>query len=103
MTESEKIAVLKTMTNETDEAMLQVYLLLAGDAILHKLYPFDDNKSVIPERYHLLQCQCACYLYEKRGAEGELSHIENGVSRSYESGDIPQSMLRHVVPYLGVI
>lgn len=103
MTESEKLNTVKIMTGETDEDLLQVYLTLAGDAILHKLYPFRDDIDIVPVKYHMLQCQIANFLYQKRGAEGEISHSENGITRAYTDADIPQSMLKQVVPFLGVI
>ena len=40
-------------------------------------------------------------MLNKRGAEGEVSHTENGISRTYEKADIPTSMLRTIVPHCG--
>ncbi len=57
----------------------------------------------VPIKYHYLQCQIAAYLLNKQGAEGESRHSENGVDRTYESADIPSSMLSSVVPYVGVL
>jgi hypothetical protein len=42
-------------------------------------------------------------MLNKRGAEGEITHTENGVSRQYEDGDIPPSLLRRIVPMAGVL
>ena len=50
-----------------------------------------------------LQVEIATYLLNKRGGEGELSHSENGISRSYENGDVPESMMRQIVPMAGVL
>ena len=57
----------------------------------------------VPEQYSYLQVEIATYLLNKRGGEGELSHSENGISRSYENGDVPESMMRQIVPMAGVL
>jgi hypothetical protein len=57
----------------------------------------------VPRRYGYLQCEIAAYLLNKRGAEGQTGHSENGISRSYESADVPESMLSEVIPFCKVI
>ena len=37
-----------------------------------------------------------------RGAEGEKSHSENGISRTYENAELPDSLLREITPIAGV-
>lgn len=106
MSEQEKLTFLKELVGVvgTDEdGLLKAYLSIAASAILRKLYPFDDSKIVVPSRYAVLQCEIAQYLYNKQGAEGEVSHDENGIKRTYEGGGIPQSMLKGIVPYGKVI
>lgn len=66
-------------------------------------YPYDPNVTEVPVQYDTLQCEIAAYMLNKRGAEGQTSHSENGISRSYENADIPASMLRVVTPHVGVI
>jgi len=68
---------------------------------LDKLYPFDSSKNHIPPKYALKVVEIAQYLYYRRGSEGETSHSENGVNRSYENADIPESMLSSIVPMVG--
>lgn len=72
-------------------------------AILNRLYPYDNTKTDIPERYEYLQMQIAIYLINKVGAEGETNHTEGGISRTYGSSGIPESYLREVTPCVGVI
>ncbi|MEG2769284.1 MAG: phage head-tail connector protein [Oscillospiraceae bacterium] len=86
-----------------NDALLLAYLDIAKQKILDKLYPFDSTVTVLPERYKLKQVEIAQYLYNKRGAEGETSHSENGISRSYENADIPESLMRDVVSFVRVI
>jgi hypothetical protein len=81
---------------------LLLYLLeLAEQKIIEKLYPFDDTKTTIPERYQTKQVEIALFLYNKRGAEGEVSHNENGMNRTYENADVPESLMRGITPYCG--
>lgn len=104
MTDTEKLTALKAVVggSDTDE-VLSTYLKLAGSKILAKAYPYDDTVSEIPVKYEYLQIEIAAYMLNKRGAEGQTSHSENGISRTYENADIPASMLKAVVPHCGVI
>ena len=106
MTDAEKITLVEAMTGETSDTVVSAYLTMAGQAILNRAYPFlsDDELSgkSVPARYENLQCEIATYLLNKRGAEGETTHNENGINRSYENGGIPSSMLKQVVPFCGV-
>jgi hypothetical protein len=109
MTEVEKLSLLRAMvgTPNTDENwsddVLISYLQIAGLKIINRAYPYDDTITDVPRRYGYLQCEIACYLLNKRGAEGQTAHSENGVSRSYESADVPESMLGEVIPHVGVL
>ena len=101
MTDTEKKEMLTTITGETADSVLSVYLDLAQDVILGRLYPFGyDTGTIIevPSPYEVTQVNIAAYLLNKRGAEGEKAHKENGVDRTYEDGGVPASMLRGVVP-----
>ena len=103
MENSVMLAKLKAMTGEQNEEVLSTYLDLAGNKILRKAYPYDDTQTTVPEKYHYTQLEVAAYLLNKRGAEGETAHSENGISRSYEDGDVPPSLMREVVPCAAVI
>lgn len=109
MTEVDKLSLLRAMvgTPNTDENwsddVLISYLTIAGRKIINRAYPYDDEVTEVPRRYGYLQCEIACYLLNKRGAEGQTGHTENGVSRSYESADVPESMLSEVIAHVGVL
>jgi hypothetical protein len=108
MSEAEKLIMLKTMVGNIDsldwsDDVLLAYLAIAGRKIINRAYPYNEDIEEVPKRYGLLQCEIASYLLNKRGAEGETSHSENGISRSYESADVPESMLKDVVPFCNVI
>ena len=108
MTEIEKLSMLRVMVGQPNEGdwsneVLTSYLNIAGRKIINRAYPYDDTVTEVPRRYGYLQCDIAAYLLNKRGAEGQTAHSENGISRSYESADVPESMLREIVAHVGVL
>lgn len=109
MTEVEKLTLCRAMVGEPDDAegwsddILKSYLKIAGQKILNRAYPYDDAVSEVPRRYGILQCEIATYLLNKRGAEGEVSHSENGISRTYEKADVPESLLSDIIPHCGLV
>ena len=108
MTEVEKLSMLRVMVGQPNEGdwsddVLISYLNIAGRKIINRAYPYDDTITEVPRRYSYLQCDIAAYLLNKRGAEGETAHSENGISRSYASADVPEAMLSEVIPRCGVI
>jgi hypothetical protein len=104
MTQAEKLTLLKAMVGESDtEEVLLAYLNIAGQKIINRAFPYGTEDPEVPHRYDFLQCEIAAYLLNKRGAEGQTGHSENGISRSYESADVPESMLGAVTPMVGVI
>lgn len=107
MTAEEKLYMLAAMVNEeVDEGnrgKLNACLEMAGQAILNRRYPFGyEDGTEVDSRYGMLQCEMAAYKWNKRGAEGQTSHSENGVSRGYENADYPDSMMAQIVP-MGVV
>lgn len=103
MDKNEKLVMLKSMTDESDENILSTYLYLAAGIVLKRRYPFRDDVTEVPEKYVDNQLKIAAYLINKRGAEGQISHNENGISRSYESADVPESMLKGILPLCSAI
>ena len=108
MTEAEKLSMLRVLVGEPNEGdwsddVLISYLAIAGRKIIGRAYPYDDTVTEVPRRYSYLQCEIAQYLLNKRGAEGQISHSENGINRTYESGEIPESMLGEVITHVGVL
>ena len=97
MTLAEKIETTKTLVgHDTDatDSLLTVLLKKAESAIRNRMYPFgykkvDDEGTPIPfsvpEQYEYLQCDLAGRYFDRRGAEGETSHSENGTGRNYAS------------------
>ena len=102
----DQMEFLETTTDESEESILQAYLDNAKQIILNKLYPYiefdSEGKEVLhemPQRYKHLQTRMAIYFLNKRGAEGQSQHNENGVYRIYGASDVPEDMLREIVPF----
>lgn len=103
MTEEQKIAMLQSITGETNSDIISIYLSIAKGELIRKIYPYGDGAEEVPEKYDFLHVQASEYLLNKRGAEGEVQHSENGMTRTYESGGLPKALLEQIVPYCGVI
>ena len=75
-------------------------LMAAETMILNKMYPFGyPDGTEVPARYERLQIKLAVELYNQRGAEGQLSHTENGTTRMWGTSAI----LAKVVPHVGSV
>ena len=84
-----------------DTEVLEAELLAAETMILNKMYPFGyEEGTVVPARYERLQIKLAIELYSKRGAEGQISHSENGISRSWSE---VSGILKQIVPHCGSV
>ena len=104
MKQTEKLTLLKAMVGSADsDDVLLAYLDIAGRKIINRAYPYGTEETEVPSRYEFLQCEIAAYLLNKRGAEGQVGHSENGISRSYESADVPESLLGAITPMVGVL
>ena len=121
---------LKLRTGSSDEDLLNDLIDTAKSAILTRRYPYGNyptqevvteetvtdpetgeettvevttEETFVEDQYIDLQFRIALDLYNKIGAEAELSHNENGISRTYESSWISKQLLLEVVPkYSGV-
>lgn len=106
MTNAEKIAMVKTLVENdagaTDE-VVTVYLTLARNAMIERLFPYDSTKDSgdVPVRYDTIQCELAARYYLRRGGQGEIDHEENGVNRSWASVD-DADILERLTPFAKV-
>lgn len=85
------------------DAVLEDCLESAKNAILSRRFPYGDYPNEVEDRYLDLQYRIAVDIYNKSGAEGELTHNENGISRTFEGAWISPQLLREIVPYAGVV
>ena len=91
-------------SDRSNDDLLEELLNSAESAILARRFPFgyDEETTVLPSAYDDLKIRIAMDLFNKIGAEGQLSHSENGVQRTYESSWISESLLQEVTPRVGV-
>lgn len=115
MTQLEKLK--KLIPEEADDAILEYYLDEARSEYLNLRYPYggyetifvrnadgtESEEPVVEPVYLNWQIAAAVELYAKRGGEGEVSHTENGVSRSWDSARLSVELRRRIVPYVGVV
>lgn len=106
MTDAEKIAMVKTLCEsdaEATDAVVGVYLTLARNTMLERLFPYDANKDSgdIPTRYDTIQCELAARYFLRRGGQGEINHEENGVNRQYATTD-DDDILKRLTPFAKV-
>lgn len=116
MTQLERLK--RRIPEEPDNSgVLEDVLESAKNVILSRRFPYGnwptetsaneygqlEETTVLELRYLDLQIRIAVDLYNKRGAEGELGHTENGISRRYQSSWVSQELLNEVVPMVGVV
>lgn len=103
MTDDEKLGKTKLMIEPevASDGLLLMLLDFAGQKIINRAYPFRDDVTAVPPRYEALQIRAAVALYSKLGAEDQISHNENGISRAWESGDLSASLMREIMPQCG--
>ena len=101
MTQLERLKIRITENVNYDE--LEDILESAKAVILSRRFPFGDQPEELERRYNDLQLRIAVEMFNKRGAEGETAHSENGVSRSYASANVSEDLLREITPKAGVV
>ena len=101
MTQLERLKI--RITEKVDDKELEDILESAKAVILSRRFPFGEPPAEIEDRYKDLQIRIATEMFNKRGAEGETSHSENGISRSYSSASVSEELLREITPKAGVV
>ena len=106
MTDNEKIERLKALISpDTASDDLLLFLLEQAEGIvLNKRYPFGAPEGANLSAFHeQIQIRIALELFSKMGAEGQIEHAENGVTRKWEAADVSPSLLRLIVPVCGSV
>lgn len=78
----------KKLTNEEDEAIVEIMLEKAEDYILNY-----TNRSALPERLEGAKLDIAIAMYNCSGAEGYASHTEGGVSVTFSNEKISNNTI----------
>jgi hypothetical protein len=105
MTREEKAVLVAEMLlpDVVDDASLLPYIDISGEIILNKRYPFGfPDGTEVPAKYEATQCQIAICLWNQRGAEGQSSHSENGINRTW--AELTSSpLLEYITPVVGSV
>ena len=102
MTQLERLRI-RITGNNIDDKELEDILESAKAVILSRRFPFGEYPEDIEPRYKDLQIRIAVEMFNKQGAEGEIAHSENGVSRTYSSASVSEELLREITPKAGVV
>lgn len=78
---------------DVDDEILQFCLDTASDIICDI-----RNSNKVERKYLSTQIAIAIEIFNKRGAEGQIAHNENGLERVYEKGDISSSVISRITP-----
>ena len=85
------------------ESLLEVYLNAAAKEIIAWRYSYSANMpDEVPPEYDMTQVYAVIAGYSQSGAEGQLSHSENGISRMFKHEDMVKYIRSNVIPLAGV-
>ena len=70
----------------------------AFEAINSRRHFTPTPSILIEDKYINLAYELCIVSMVKEGAEGEKSHSENGINRTYNGSDYPEDMLKRIVP-----
>ena len=98
------VAVFMLSTGEHSFELASQYIGRARAVILSQRYPYSSAPQDEPwdSRYDILSVEIAEVLWARRGAEGQVTHTENGIIRQWSSDAIPKQLLSQVVPIAAV-
>lgn len=110
MTDVEKLAIIKTLLSDGGEMpsdeKLNTYIALSKAEILawkyHLIGGVPDDVTDVPALDETSQIYAVVAGYTHAGAEGEQTHIENGVHRHFIYEDMVGYIRNHVLPYVRV-
>lgn len=103
LTDEEKLTQVCALTGagaEADGALVKAYLSAARSIVLETRNPFSSDPDSEPweTRYDSVQCLIAADMYNWRGADNELVHTENGVTRQRSTAGVSKQLLQRIVP-----
>lgn len=89
MEQLEKLKLKLGITDNSQDALLQVRLDDAADFITAI-----TNTEDVPHKLLSTQEELAIIAYNKQGIEGQISHSEGGISRTFE--DVSESTMKKI-------
>lgn len=110
MTDAQKLITLQTLLEDGGDVpsveKLNTYLSISANEILAWMYHLvggvPSGVTDVPEKYDGIQVYAVVAGYTQAGAEGEQTHIENGVHRHFRYSDMLDYIHNHVLPIVRV-
>ena len=108
MNTTEKLSMVKTLlgienTDTQEDSLIQVYLAAAEKEIISWRYSLSSKVvDTVPAEYEMTQIFAVVAGYSQSGAESQLSHSENGISRTFSYPDMIHYIRKNVLPICGV-
>lgn len=109
MTANEKLEMVRSLLgfddkDIADDDRLSVYLSAAAKEIISWRYSYAGNApKEVPEEYEMTQIMAVVAGYSQSGAEGQATHSENGISRTFNYPDMLHYIRRNVIHKVGVL
>lgn len=98
-----RLQILEDADNDSKDKIFTLMLKRAKYIALGTLYPFNFEINELPQRIKEdWQVRCAIELYEKLDNTNIQSYSENGLSISYFTGLLSESLMRELTPKAGV-
>lgn len=99
---------LKTRIPEATDAELEDVLETARDTILSRCFvsvesATEEDKVAMLKIHNEKVLRAAVIIYNMRGIEGQVSHNENGVSRSFADSEGLKPILEQIIPRCNVV
>lgn len=109
MSVDEKLEVLKTIldiqpSDTSEDSRLAVYLSAAEREIIGWRYSYcSQTVETVPAEYEMIQVFAVVAGYSQSGAENQMNHTENAISRTFSYPDMIHYIRANVIPLCGVL
>lgn len=109
MTTSEKLDMVRSLlgiasNDGSNDERIEVYLSAAGKEIISWRYSYAGNMPVdVPDEYEMTQVMAVVAGFSQSGADGQATHSENGISRTFNYPDMLHYIHRNVIHKVGVL
>ena len=109
MTAQEKLDMVRSIMNfsaedTSEDVRLNVYLSAAAKEIISWRYSYSGNAPAdVPEEYEMTQVMAVVAGYSQSGAEGQATHSENGITRTFNYPDMINYIRRNVIAKVGLL
>lgn len=104
----DNIERLKIRIPQATEAELEDVLETAKDTILSRCFvsiakATAEEKAKMLEEHNEKVLKVAVIIYNMRGIEGQISHSENGISRSFAENEGLKPILEQIIPRCNIV